>query len=260
MPVRDVRLYECAVTPLWHSRGTGALDVVEQQTAQQTELHPHGGDWLRDVIFGLNDGLVTTLVFVMTVSALTRATSLVLIALGEVAAGGISMALGGYLSAQTEREILDKRIATERYEIEHEPDEERAELRAIYQDKGLRDELLDRVVGYLTADEERWLRALARDEHGIIEEAPPRAPWRQGLLIGGAFVVGGLVPTIPFLVSLPQPRFWAFGLAAALALALGALKARYTRKGPVRSAFEFVVVVTIGTLAGVLIGAALHAA
>jgi VIT1/CCC1 family predicted Fe2+/Mn2+ transporter len=232
---------------------------VEQRTAQQAELHPHGGDWLREVIFGLNDGLVTTLVFVMTVSALAQATSLVLIALGEVAAGGISMCLGGYLSAQTEREILEKRLATERYEIEHEPDEERAELRAIYRDKGLRDELVDRVVGQLTANEERWLRALARDEHGIIAEAPPRSPWQQGLLIGAAFVVGGLVPTLPFIVSLPQPRFWAFGLAAVLAGVLGALKARYTLKGPVRSALGFFAVVTIGTLAGVLIGAALHA-
>ena len=70
------------------------------------------------------------------------------------------MALGGYLSARTARQILDQRIATERYEIEHEPDEERAELRAIYRDKGLSGPLLDRVVGHLTADRERWHRAM----------------------------------------------------------------------------------------------------
>jgi VIT1/CCC1 family predicted Fe2+/Mn2+ transporter len=116
------------------------------------EHHPHGGDWLREVVFGLNDGLVTTLVFIMAVSSLAS-THLLLVVLGEVLAGGISMALGGYLSAQTEQEVLDHQIAVERYEIEHEPDEERAELRNIYLQKGFRGPLLDRVVSHLTADQ-----------------------------------------------------------------------------------------------------------
>lgn len=225
----------------------------------QEELHPHRGDWLRELVFGLNDGLVTTLVFLMTVSALAQASTIVLIALGEVAAGGISMALGGYLSARTEHEVLDQRIATERWEIAHEPDEERAELRDIYRHKGLQGELLDRVVKQLTADEERWLRALVQDELGIVESAPIRPAWQQGGMIGVAFVVGGLIPTLAFLLSLPQPRLWAYGLTALVALGLGALKARYTGKGVVRSSLEFLVIVTVGTLAGVVLGILLHA-
>lgn len=94
------------------------------------EQHPHRGDWLREIVFGLNDGLVTTLVFIMVVSGVAS-THLLMVVLGEVFAGGISMALGGYLSARTSKEVLEKRIATEHYEIQHEPDEERAELRAI---------------------------------------------------------------------------------------------------------------------------------
>jgi len=102
---------------------------------QIKEQHPHRGNWLREIAFGLNDGLVTTLVFIMAVSEVAPA-RLLLVVLGEVLADGVSMALGGYLSARTARQVLDQRIATERYEIEHEPEEERAELRAIYQDKG----------------------------------------------------------------------------------------------------------------------------
>ena len=94
------------------------------------EQHPHGGDWLREIVFGLYDGLVTTLVFIMAVSGIAQ-THLVLIALGEMFAGGVSMALGGYLSSRTAHEVLEQRIATERHEITHEPEEERAELRAI---------------------------------------------------------------------------------------------------------------------------------
>lgn len=221
------------------------------------EQHPHKGDWLREIVFGLNDGLVTTLVFIMAVSEIAPA-RLLLVVLGEVLAGGVSMALGGYLSARTEQEILDHRIATERYEVEHEPEEEREELRAIYRRKGLSGALLERVVRHLTANTDRWHWAMVHDELGVVEDKRIN-PWLQGLQVGLSFVVGGLIPTVPVLLALPQARWWAYGLTALTALVLGAVKARYTRKGPVRAGLEFLVVVTIGTLAGVGIGLLLHA-
>ena len=224
---------------------------------QINEQHPHRGDWLREIVFGLNDGLVTTLVFIMAVSAAVP-THLVLVVLGEVLAGGVSMGLGGYLSARTAKEVLDKRIEVERYEIKHEPEEERAELRAIYQRKGFSGPLLDRVVSHLTANDERWHQAMVHDELGIVEDKPI-IPWLQGLQVGLSFVIGGLIPTVPVLFSLPQVRWWAYGLTALTALALGAIKARYTHKGPVRAGIEFLIVVTIGTLAGVGIGLLLSA-
>lgn len=213
------------------------------------EQHPHRGGWLREIVFGLNDGLVTTLVFIMAVSTVAS-THLVLIALGEVAAGGVSMALGGYLSARTVQELLAHQIETERYEITHEPDEERAELRTIYRRKGLSEPLLSRVVAHLTANDERWLRAMVHDELGVVEAARER-PWLQGLQVGASFVLGGLIPTIPVIFSLPQFRWWAYGFTALTALVLGAVKARYTGKGPLRAGVEFLAIVTIGTLAGV---------
>ncbi|BCL80105.1 VIT1/CCC1 transporter family protein [Ktedonobacteria bacterium brp13] len=223
---------------------------------QINEQHPHGGSWLREIVFGLNDGLVTTLVFIMAVSGIAAA-HLVVVVLSEVIAGGISMALGGYLAAQTEKEILDHRIATEKYEIEHEPEEEHAELRAIYQWKGFQGPLLDRVVSYLTADHERWHRAMVHDELGVVEDERIN-PWSRGLQIGLSFVVGGLIPTVPVLLMLVQMRWWAYGLTALTAMVLGTIKGRYTHKSPVRAGLEFLVVVTLGTLAGVGIGFLLH--
>ncbi len=167
------------------------------------------------------------------------------------------MALGGYLSARTARQVLDQRIATERYEIEHEPEEERAELRAIYRNKGLSGPLLERVVRHLTADRERWHRAMVHDELGVVEDTQVN-PWLEGMQVGLSFVLGGLIPTVSLLLSLPQASWWAYGLTALTALALGVIKARYTRQGPVRAGLEFLVVVTLGTLAGVGLGLLLH--
>ena len=233
--------------------GQVAGDVPEEQ-------HPHGGAWLREIVFGLNDGLVTTLVFIMAASNVAHDhAALLLVALSEVAAGGVSMFLGGYLSARTERDILDRRIATERDEIATEPEEERAELRAIYRSKGMTGPLLEAVVAHQTATRERWLQALVHDELGIVDEDPV-VPWRQGLSIGASFVLGGLIPTVPLILNLPRQQVWAFVLTAITALALGALKARYSLKGPLRNGLEFLAVVTAGTIAGAGIGLALHAA
>ena len=220
------------------------------------EQHPHGGGWLREIVFGLNDGLVTTLIFIMAISA-TASVHLLLIVLGEVLAGGVSMALGGYLSANTEKEVLNKRIAIERFEIEHEPEEERAELRTIYHKKGFSGPLLDRVVNHLTANEDRWHRAMLHDELGITEEKQIN-PLHAGAQVGLSFVVGGLIPTIPVIFNLPQVRWWAYGFTAITALVLGAVKSRYTCKGPLHTGFEFLIVVTIGTLIGVLISLILN--
>ncbi len=233
-------------------KGPGDLDTLKSHQEQ----HPHGGDWLREIVFGLNDGLVTTLVFIMAVSALAPG-RLLLIVLGEVLAGGISMALGGFLSARTEQEVLEQRVATERLEIRIEPDEERAELLEIYRQKGFSGSMLEHIVDHLTADEERWHRALVQDELGLVGDRQSN-PWRQGLQIGLAFVVGGLIPTIPVLLNLAEARWWAYGLTAVSALTLGAIKARYTGKGPLRSGLEFLVVVTLGTLAGIGTGLLLH--
>jgi vacuolar iron transporter family protein len=226
------------------------------------EQHPHTGGWLREVVFGLNDGLVTTLVFIMAASMIAGTRSaLVLVVASEIFAGGISMALGGYLSAQTERDLLAYRVATERNEIATEPEEERAELRAIYRRKGMSGALLDHVVAHQTADHDRWLSALIHDELGVV--SPDAAsPIRKGLQIGASFMLGGIIPSVPALLGFPVPwlQVVAFGLTSLTALLLGVLKARYSLKTPLRNGLEFLAIVTVGTLAGTVIGLLLNAA
>lgn len=222
-------------------------------THQVHERHPHGGGWLRDVVLGLNDGLVTTLVFILAISRVAHP-QLVVIALGELFAGAISMGLGAYLSARTEHAVLTQQIATEHYEILHEPEEERTELRNIYYDKGLRGALLDTVVRYLTADRRRWLRAMIRDELGIDTSAVERPAWLRGVTVAGSFMLGAFVPIVPFLFPLPTPQVWAYGLTVLTSLLLGVVKAQYTPRGALYNGLEFLAITTAGALAGVVIG------
>ncbi|MCL4508828.1 MAG: VIT1/CCC1 transporter family protein [Chloroflexi bacterium] len=228
---------------------------VRLGSLQYSELHPHHGDWLKDLVLGLNDGLVTTLVFGLGVSGVTSPRALGIALAGELLAGSCAMALGGYLAASTEREIRDQRVATERHEIQHEPAEEKAELLEIYQRKGFRGPLLDRVVDHLTADEERWLYALLHDEHGILP-GDRISPWRKGLVIGIAFILGGIAPAVPLLLAPGLVgRAFAIIATALVAALLGALKARYTPRSVRASALQFLALVALGTLFGIAISA-----
>src|SRR3989475_3572505 len=106
------------MTKRWEERGRRLFqqhkETEERGVAEISEQHPHRGDWLREIVFGLNDGLVTTLVFIMAVSEVAPARLLPVVVWGGMA-GGVSVALWGYLSARAAKKNLHQRIAPERF-------------------------------------------------------------------------------------------------------------------------------------------------
>src|SRR5919201_5182682 len=96
------------------------------------EKHFAASDAVRDLILGMSDGLTTP--FALAAGLAGAATSNLLVVIGglaEIAAGSISMGLGGYLAAQSEAETYRTELARETRETELLPGEERAEVRRI---------------------------------------------------------------------------------------------------------------------------------
>lgn len=231
------------------------------RTAPETgasERHPHPNDLLGSVILGLNDGIVTTLVFVLAVAASGNVHHTVAVGLTEMLAGGVSMFLGGYAGARAVREAYHFQVQVERDEIRSEPEEERAEVTQIYQDKGFQGPLLDDIVRDVTSDPDRWLRVMVRDELG----APPEAgspSWRVGLAVGLSFMIGALVPLIPFIAHIGPARAVTIIGSLAVLVVTGAARSRYSRKPWWVSGPEMVAIAIAGSAAGLLIGAGLAA-
>jgi VIT1/CCC1 family predicted Fe2+/Mn2+ transporter len=145
----------------------------------------------------------------------------------------------------------------ERHEIQHEPEEERREVQRMYRERGFRGPLLDAIVHHITADHDRWLHVMVRDELGAPPEEGPAA-WQSGLAVGLAFMLGALVPVIPFLIRARDPSVLAAALSLAALAITGALRSRYSRKPSWRGAAEMVAVGLVGTLVGVVIGNVLN--
>lgn len=218
------------------------------------EQHQHPHEYIGDAILGLNDGITTTLVFALSVSGASgQAHTVVLAGLAEMFAGGVAMFLGGFMSAQSEKEAMQHQIAVERHEIEVEPEEEREELRQIYREKGFTGHQLAGIVDHLTGDKERWLNSMIHDEL-LIRPGELRSPWKVAGVVGASFVIGALVPLIAFLVRLPYTAAFAVFFSIATLFVTGAVKSRYSHRTWVRSGAEMVVVGILGAAAGVVIG------
>jgi len=192
----------------------------------------------------MSDGLTVPFALAAGLSAAVTSSSLIVTAgLAEVAAGAIAMGLGGYLAAKTDIEHFDAEVARELREIAEVPHREVAEVESVMRGFGLEGEPLERVVAAITADRDRWVEFMMRFELGI-ERPDPRRAFTSAFTIGGAYIVGGLVPLVPYMLvsAVPDAMVWSVISTGVALLAFGAIKGRFTGMNLIRSAIQTLVV------------------
>ena len=165
-----------------------------------TERHFTASESVRDVVIGMADGLTVPFALAAGLAGAVDDTGLVVTAgLAEIVAGAIAMGLGGYLAARTDAEHYRSEYAREVRETHELPEEERREVAAIFRDYGLQGAQLDSVVAAIASDRQRWVDFMMKFELGLDEPNPRRAP-ASAATIGGAYVVGGLIPLVPYIL------------------------------------------------------------
>ncbi len=175
---------------------------------------------LRAMIFGVSDGLVSNLALVMGVAGATSdAPRFILLAgIAGLLAGAFSMAAGEYISMQSQRELFERQIELERAEMDAMPEEEQAELAAIYRSKGFSHEEADAIAARLFQDPEKALDTLVREELGL-DPTELGSPWGAAAGSFAAFAIGAAVPVLPYLTG----QATALVFLASLGLSLAAL-------------------------------------
>ncbi len=158
-----------------------------------------GGNALRAAVLGANDGLLSVFSLLMGVAgAGVGPSEILLTGLAGMLAGGLSMALGEWLSVQSSRELYEHQISIEKRELAEMPEEEMAELALIYQAKGLAPETASAVAQRLLSDEASALDTLAREELGINPDELGGSAWEAGFMSFLLFTAGALVPVLPY--------------------------------------------------------------
>lgn len=224
---------------------------------------------LRAVIFGVSDGLVSNLSLVMGVAGASGAAGgngdqrfILLAGIAGMVAGASSMAAGEYISMQSQRELFEHQIELERAELEAMPEEEEAELAAVYRSKGFTDEEAARIAKRLFQDRETALDTLVREELGL-DPDELGSPWGAATGSFLAFSVGAVVPVVPYLAGGGPVAFVAtLGFSLAALFGVGAGVSLLTGRGTLYSGARQVaigaaaagVTFLVGNLLGVTVG------
>jgi VIT1/CCC1 family predicted Fe2+/Mn2+ transporter len=212
------------------------------------EKHFLASALVRDIVIGMADGLTVPFALAAGLAGAVSSTAIIITAgLAEVAAGALAMGLGGYLAARTDLEHYRSELQREKSEIKEVPETERAEVRQILRKQGLDPALAEKVTVALTRDPERWIHFMMRFELGLEEPVPGRE-LKSALTIGSAYVVGGLIPLLPyfFLAEISQALPLSIALTLAALLIFGGIKGQMTGVTPLRSAVQTAL---IGSLA-----------
>jgi len=177
-------------------------------------------NYVRDLILGFSDGLVSVYAAVAGVAAAVLArddTASVLVAgLAFGVAGALSMGLGEYLSTKSQAEYYAAEAAREREHIRKYRDLEEQEVREMLSKKGYPADVVETLTRAIVEDEDRFVDFMMREEFGVGEESG-RSPWIAMGLVMVAFVVGAVFPVAPF--AFPIGVANALGLASVLSVA-----------------------------------------
>jgi VIT1/CCC1 family predicted Fe2+/Mn2+ transporter len=226
----------------------------ELAEAHGADGHQHrdvSGGWLRPAVFGAMDGLVTNVSLIAGVGGggLSRHT-VILTGVAGLAAGAFSMGAGEYVSVSSQNELVGAEVAKERFELEHNPEDEQAELAASYRMRGVDPDLADEVARQLSRRPEEALRVHVREELGVDHHDLPSPLTAAGASLL-TFAVGALIPLLPYLIgfsSLPA----ALILTAVAAFTGGGVVARITARPFLRGALRQLVLA--GVAAGLTYG------
>ncbi len=208
-----------------------ALTVPDVDTGPENPHESRATGVLRPIVFGGNDGLVSNLALVMGVAGAAPDPSVIVLAgIAGLLAGAFSMAVGEYISVQSQQELLAYHTELQRRQLLEVPEQERRILVDSYRSKGFTDEEAAHFADRIFSDMDHAVATMLHTEVGLDARSigSPLAAAAGSFL---AFTLGALIPLIPYLLTAGPPAFMSSlgGSLAALAV-LGYGISRLTRR------------------------------
>ena len=232
--------------------------AVQEMAGERQRVAAFGR--IREVVFGAQDGVLSTAVLVTAVAAgVTDTVTIIIAGLAAALAGMISMGSGSYLGSKAQRDVYLAEIEKEAKELEENPAEELAELVFIFHQQGLNYRQAREMADHISSDKDLWLRTLVEKELGINPDLL-QSPVKDGLTMAGAFIAGAAVPLIPYLLAAADVIDRGPAIVASVAAALTGLfliglgKGRLIQKSPLLQGLEVLGIGAAASGVGYLLG------
>jgi VIT1/CCC1 family predicted Fe2+/Mn2+ transporter len=209
----------------------------------------------REFVFGIQDGLISTVGLLSGVSAATQSHRLVVLTgLAAAVTGGVSMAAGSYLSSQTEQQLFEKELRDQQRLAQDEPYLAKEALLESLTSEGLDRPSAYRVVATLAGRQDILLRTVQEKVLGL-GTAELAHPVRAALVMFLSFAAGSAVPLLPYVLGLAAwalPVSW--GLSVLTLLGVGIFKGILTSRPLLPSGLGFAGVALSAAFLGWLLG------
>ncbi len=241
------------------------MATERQARWEEAPYEPHIGEtrqYWRDIILGVNDGLVSIFLLVVgVVGGGLEAGQVLLTALAGALAGAVSMAAGEYLATKSQDQVLEAELNLEKVHIRDHRQQELDQLTEMFGDMGLHEEDVGMVVAAFDRSDDAILNAMKALEFGFVE-SERRSPYRAMVASGGLFLVGSLPAVIPFMIfdTVDVALAWATVLALLGLFVVGVVKAKVARHNWLTSGLENMAIAGVGGVVAWLIGNAIGAA
>ena len=239
--------------------------AAPKATGETPPYRPHVGpalQYIRDIVLGVNDGLVSLFLLVAgVVGAGFTSRQVFLSAVAASIAGAISMATGEYIATKSQEETFEREMLLEREHLTHHREVERQEIRDMFGDMGLPDNDVEHIVEALDRDDETFLKVMMALEFGVVDEQR-RSPYKAMVASGVLFLVGSMSSILPFFfIDRPGIALAVAAVLTSIALfVVGAVKTRVTATNPVTSGVENLLFGVVGSLLSYGIGVLFDAA
>ena len=176
------------------------MNQQENQLHGQSSWMTRFQDYIGEFVYGGIDGSVTTFAVVAgSAGAQLESSVVIILCFANLIADGFAMSVGSYLSTKSEKQKYQKHKNIEYWEVDNLPEAEREEIREIYAAKGFEGELLEKVVDQITADKDRWVDVMMKEELEMAEET--KSPFAMGAVTFISFVILGFIPLIIYVID-----------------------------------------------------------
>ena len=204
------------------------------------EKHFTSGAVVRDAVIGMADGLTVPFALAAGLSGAVLSTGIIVTAgLAEIVAGSIAMGLGGYLAGRSDIEHYDKEYKRELYEIDKLLEHEKDEVIEILETYGLTRAEGTPIVESLAKLPKDFADFMMRFELGLEKPEPKRA-LQSGATIGGAYIIGGMIPLTPYILTneVLEALKWSVVVTVIALFLFGYIKGHFTGTKPLKSALQ----------------------
>lgn len=218
--------------------------------------HTTKGRTIRDIVYAIDTGLVSTVSFVAGASVSLAIRERIIIAgTIQIVSGMVAILFGSYISTKAQKSFFENQIEREKREIEEDPEKETQEIREILSDMGFTKEEQEAAVNHITSDKELWLKFMVQEEIGISPGLTDN-PYEIGLISSGSYLLGAFPAILPFLFTGAVSEALIISAISVLTFLfiLGIMKSKITKVHWFSSALDTLFVGALSSGSGFLLG------